>query len=297
MARVPKVGEAVLRAVGARTALARAHEHVDLVHGHFLFGVAPAAVRLGRMLGVPVVLTAHGTDVRFLESVLPAARVDEILDAAAQSGRVIAVSEDLARRLENLGVAPEKIEVLPMGVDETVFDVFDKQAARAALGLAQNARIVLFVGRFTEEKGARVLAQALQRIGDRVTAYAAGPADLDTAPLHPLGTLSPEVLAQRLAAADLMCLPSFSEGMPVSVAESLAVGTPVLASRVGGMPEQITPSNGALVEPGDVDGLAAALEAALDATWSPAAIRASSKPFWSSTVNARLTAIYREVLG
>lgn len=292
--RVPKVGESVARAIGARTALARSHERPEVVHGHFLFGVAPAAVRLGRSLGVPSVVTAHGTDVRLMESVLPAARVAEILDACARATRVIAVSADLAVRLEQLGVARERIDVIPMGIDETVFGVTDKEAARAALGVARDARIILFVGRFTEEKGARILTQALEKIGESVTGYVAGPVDVNPAPLRALGILGPRLLARWLAAADVMCLPSFSEGMPVAIAEALATGTPVVATRVGGIPEQLTSSNGALVEPGDVAALVSALESALGAVWLPDSIRATSEAFWSSTVSAKLARIYRE---
>jgi teichuronic acid biosynthesis glycosyltransferase TuaC len=295
LVRVPKRGEAWARGAGARLALRSARERPALVHGHFLVNVGEGAARLARASGVPLVLTAHGTDVRLLESMLTPRRVTETLAACAAAARVIAVSEDLAGRLTSLGLARDSIEVLPMGIDEQVFRIRDRLQARADLGLDPDARIVLFVGRLTEEKGALVLAEAVRSMADRVTAYAAGPSEVDADPVRLLGTLGAESLGMWLAAADVMCLPSFAEGMPVSVAEALATGTPVVATAVGGITEQVSPGeNGVLVEPGDATALAAALDSALLADWAPAAIRATSERFWWPNVAGRLAMVYRD---
>jgi glycosyltransferase involved in cell wall biosynthesis len=299
MFRVPKRGEAWARGAGARLALQWVRERPALVHGHFLVNVGEGAAELARAVGVPLVLTAHGTDVQILESMLPPRRVTETLTACALAERVIAVSEDLADRLASLGLPRHSIEVLPMGIDEQVFRIRPRLEARAELGLDPESRIVLFVGRVMKEKGALVLARALRNMGDSVTAYAAGPPEVDEADVRPvrlLGTLDSESVAKWLAAADVMCLPSFAEGMPVSVSEALAAGTPVVATAVGGITEQLRPGeNGLLVEPDDVPGLVAALESALRADWEPASIRATSERFWWPNVAGRLATIYREM--
>src|SRR5205814_3804053 len=103
--------------------------------------------------------------------------------------------------------------------------------ARAALGVSGDERLVLFAGRPTPEKGIEVLAQALTRLPG-VRGVVAGPAGAP-APLDSLGVLDPEALAAWMAAADVLCLPSFAEGTPVAVSEALACGTPVVASAVG----------------------------------------------------------------
>jgi teichuronic acid biosynthesis glycosyltransferase TuaC len=296
MARVPKRGEAWARGTGARIALRAARERPALVHGHFLVNAGEGAARLARGSGVPLVLTAHGTDVGLLESMLTPRRVNETLAACADAARVIAVSDDLAGRLASLGVDRDSVEVVPMGIDERVFCIRDRLQARAKLGLDADASIVLFVGRVTEDKGALVLAEAVRTMADDVTAYAAGPIEIEAGPVRLLGTLAAETLGLWLAAADVMCLPSFAEGMPVSVAEALATGTPAVASAVGGITEQIRPGeNGVLVEPGDASALAAALDSALRADWEPVAIRATSERFWWPNVARRLAAIYHEV--
>jgi glycosyltransferase involved in cell wall biosynthesis len=245
------------------------------------------------------VITAHGTDVGFLEDGLPPNRIEEILQACSDATRILAVSGALAERLAALGIERERIDVLSMGVDELVFAPRERSAARAELSIALDERVVLFVGRFVPEKGSAVLIDALRRLGDDVTAYTAGPsAGLIPPPVRELGVLRPRDLARWLAAADVMCLPSFAEGTPVSIMEALAVGTPVVATEVGGVPDQIQPLvNGALVPPGDPAALAAALQAALEAKWSPATIRETSEPFWWTTVSARLGSIYREITG
>jgi teichuronic acid biosynthesis glycosyltransferase TuaC len=294
--RVPRVGEAAARVVGARFALAAARERPRLFHGHFLLGPAPAAVRLASQYGVPSVITAHGTDVGFLEHGLPGRRVSEILRACVAATRILAVSSALAARLSDLGVDRDRIEVLSMGVDEFVFRPGDRATARAELDLDLDDRIVLFVGRFSPEKGGAVFVDAVRRLGGDVTAYAAGPTTMDTKPVRALGILSGDELARWLAAADVMCLPSLAEGMPVSIMEALAVGTPVVATDVGGIPDQVRPQlNGLLVPPGDPASLSTALRDALGAEWSAAAIRRTSEPFWWTNISARLGAVYREI--
>jgi glycosyltransferase involved in cell wall biosynthesis len=242
------------------------------------------------------VITAHGTDVGFVEEGLPERRVEEILSACAVATRILTVSGALAGRLAALGLERERIEVLSMGVDELVFSPRERASARAELGLDLDARIVLFVGRLVPEKGSAVLVEALERLGGDVTAFAAGTIPTDAPPVRRLGLLGAADLARWLAAADVMCLPSFAEGMPVSVMEALAVGTPVVASGVGGIPDQIRPMvNGLLVPPGDAVALAVALRSALETEWSAAAIRRTSEPFWWTNISARLGSIYREI--
>lgn len=297
MLRVPKGRETRSRSLGARLALARAHERPVLVHAHFLFGVAPAAVRLARALGVPVVATAHGTDVRWIDEGGVQERFrDEMIAAARAADVVIAVASDLAERLERAGVEPGRIQVVPMGVDATVFFPRDRTAARSDAGLGTTETLILFAGRPTAAKGIEVLASALERL-DGVRCVAAGPIGPPLHGIEYLGVLDPPGLARWMNAADLLCLPSFGEGTSVAVSEALACGTPVVASRVGGIPEQVRDGqNGLLVEPGDPTALAAALEDGLSRAWSRVATRASSRPFWWPAVAERIAAIYERLI-
>lgn len=298
MLRLPKGGEAEARALGARRALVRAGERPELVHGHFLYEVGVAAVRLARALDVPSVVTVHGTDGRWLVDGGVQERFRRrMLEAARAVDRLVVVERALAEQLVESGVDAGRVEVVPMGVDEQTFRPRPRARARQALGIRLDERIVVFVGRATPEKGVAVLEQALERVGRSVRGVVVGPGSgLDR--LEVVGPVSPERVALWLAAADVFCLPSFAEGMPVSVVEALACGRPVVASAVGGIPQQVQPErNGFLVPPGDAGALADALVEALAREWPEEELRATSEPFWWTSVAPRLRTLYEGLLG
>jgi teichuronic acid biosynthesis glycosyltransferase TuaC len=297
MVRIPKGSERLARALGARLALRRNGERPSLVHAHFLFGVAPAAVALARALGVPAVVTVHGTDARWLlrGGVQERLRA-EMLEACLHVDRVIAVSPEIASGLVAAGVPASRVVTIPMGVDADLFRPADRSQARHALGIDPDARVVAFVGRAIPEKGFAVLDEALARLPG-VAALAVGSGPLASARIRRLGVLDAHGVAQVLAAADVFCLPSFAEGTPVSVAEALASGRPVVTSAVGGMREQVEPGrNGFVVQPGDAEGLAAMLAAAFARDWSAAEIRSTSERYWWANVGPRIAALYEELL-
>ncbi len=301
MLRIPKGTETRARVAGARLAIRASRERPALVHGHFLYAVGPASVRLARRLGVPAVLTAHGTDVRWLgdrRAEVQRRHHDEMVEACLEADAITVVAAWMVQHFTAVGVPEHRITALPMGVDESVFRVEDRGEARKRLGVGRDERIVLFVGRATPEKGAGALREALDNLaarGLRLRCCVAGPVGL--AGTTHLGMLEPKALAAWFAAADVMCLPSRSEGMPVAVSESLACGRPVVATAVGGMVEQIQPgTNGLLVEPGDDGELADALAEALEGEWDPEAIRATSERFWWSTIAPGVAALYERLL-
>ena len=102
-----------------------------------------------------------------------------------------------------------------------------------------------------------------------------------------LGSEHPERMPLWYGAADLLCLPSLHEGCPNVVLEALASGLPVVAARVGGVPELLPPSAGLLVAPGDPESLASALERALAERWDSPSIRAAvSSRSWAGAADA-----------
>ncbi|HVH51761.1 MAG TPA: glycosyltransferase, partial [Gaiellaceae bacterium] len=220
-----------------------------------------------------------------------------MLAAARAADRVVVVEGGLATKLVAMGVERERVRVIPMGLDEKVFVPADREQARRALGVDPDVRLVLFVGRPTKEKGIEVLERALSSLPSSVHAVAVGPRGLEGGRIEYAGHGGPEHVAQWLAAADLLCLPSFAEGSPVSVVEALASGRPVVASAVGSIPSQVVDGlTGLLVEPGDSTGLAVALEAALERDWSADTLRESSRPFWWSKLAPRIEELYEEIL-
>ena len=223
---------------------------------HWALPCGPIAAAASAMLRVPFALVAHGSDVNQYAKTWPFACAARW--AIAKARRVAAVSADLCRTMEASGLlrsGGQKIStrVIPMGVDATHFrlpenPVRARSEARKRLGIHESAALLLFVGDLTREKGALDLVEAisvLRRRGIAVEAAFAGAGELQPAiegraaelQLRILGRVSQADLGEWHRASDLLVLPSHSEGAPVSVMEALASGLPVVATRVGGLPE------------------------------------------------------------
>ena len=184
---------------------------------------------------------------------------------------------------------------MPNGVDSSTFSYAEAEAARRTIGVPADRRLLLCVANLLAEKGQHVLIEALARMEIGATESLLVLIGSDPSPMRVyqrrlerliarhdlgrrvrlLGPVAQDVLPHWYRAADVLVLPTFREGSPNVVREALACGTPVVASRVGGVPELITSEEmGVLVEPGDVDGLARSLHAVLRRTWDRAAIAA-----------------------
>ena len=242
----------------------------DLVHAHCAYPDGYAAIEYGRQHQVPVVITVHGHDIKVLPEVNPRWRqlITQALDHAAA---VVAVSEDLAARVRTLGVAQDKIHIIPNGVD---CDLFQPDLARVP---GTDGWHLIYVGRFDPAKGIAILLEAFAGVSRQIPECrltlvggneATGSADRFEGHIKALN-LDRRVSWNRevewdqipafLRSADLFVLPSFSEGLPLSLIESMACGLPVVATRCGGPEEAVDDSVGRLVGVGDTDGLQSAI--------------------------------------
>jgi glycosyltransferase involved in cell wall biosynthesis len=186
---------------------------------------------------------------------------------------VLTVGAELRDRVIELGVPGERVHALRRGVDARLFHPGDRQHSRRRLGLPGEPRILLWVGRMVPVKGLEVLIAAGARLRERGVAFqmylvgdgplagrvrswirAAGCAHV----AHLVGPVDHDRLPDWYRAADITVLSSHSEGVPNVLLESLACGTPFVATRVGGIPE-IAGESSDLVPPGDADALAGAL--------------------------------------
>jgi glycosyltransferase involved in cell wall biosynthesis len=105
---------------------------------------------------------------------------------------------------------------------------------------------------------------------------------------HMPGGIAPTEVARWIGAADVLTLPSWSEGYPNVLVESLACGRPVVATDVGGTSEIVNVSNGLLIPPRDPEALASALTRALDARWDHDAIAAAARRSWDDVARETL---------
>ena len=215
--------------------------------------------------------------------------------AVRRASFVLTVSEELRQRAIGLGVSPERARTIMSGCDSSVFRMADRAQARLELGLPPDAQLILFVGRLEPLKGIQELFDALARlvpsyprlelacIGEnflegRLQARAAE--DGLNGHVRFLGPRTASEIARWLAASNLLCLPSYSEGCPSVVLEALCCGRPVVASRVGNIPELVDARCGILVPPADGERLAEALSEALLRPWDEAEIAARFHRGW-----------------
>lgn len=175
-----------------------------------------------------------------------------------------------------LAPAVRELRVIPNGVDLKVFHPGDRAAARAERGVSDSAALVVFTaqaGRAAGFKDPAMLLEALAILGaspggDVVAAILGGAAapdeHLGRVRVRSVGLVSGDQVARWLAAADLYLHAARADTFPLAVLEALACGVPVVATAVGGVPEQLTAETGILVPPGDAPAMAAAAARVLD---------------------------------
>ena len=247
----------------------------DLIHAHCAYPDGRAAVEFGERTGVPVVITVHGHDIKDLAVADPQWRA-LVVEAMERAAAVIAVSQDLAARVQQLGIPENRIRTIPNGVDSEVFvPDFSRQGGKDGWRL-------LYVGRFDPAKGLGVLLEAmgqLRRQGRNLSLELIGgnPATGTDAQFREqavqlgleewvefVDELPWSELPARMRQADLFVLPSFSEGLPLVLLEALSCGLPIVSTRCGGPEEVVDEEVGKLAEIGDADSVAAAIGMVLD---------------------------------
>jgi len=184
-----------------------------------------------------------------------------------------AVSRDAARQAaEHFRVSADRIEVIPNGVDVVRFDPHSMAASRAALGLPEDGLVCVTVGSLTPAKNPLLLVAAARGVRPDVHFVWVGEGPLAEAVQEEVAraglahrfTLAGGAADVRpwLASADLFVLPSDTEAAPLSLLEAMAMQLPVVATRVGEVPDMVgDQAAGLLVAPGDAAGLAAAVNA------------------------------------
>ncbi len=299
----------------------------DLVHSHYWLSGQVGWLAKERW-GVPLVHTMH-TMARVKNALLAAGDAPEpamraigeaqVVDAA---DRLIAsTAEEAAQLVDLYGADETRVETVAPGVDLDLFTPGDQRAARARLGVAPDATVVLFVGRIQPLKAPDVVLQAaailLERcpeLRDRlVVAVVGGPSGTGLAEPEQLSKLAGalgiadvvrfdppahrEVIADYYRAADVTVVPSYSESFGLVAIESQACGTPVIAARVGGLLTAVADgTSGLLIDGHDPVSYAAALQSIIEnparrATHSRGALAHAARFGWSATVD-RILEVY-----
>jgi glycosyltransferase involved in cell wall biosynthesis len=310
VAAIDRRGGGPLRGVAkyARLAAAtvRRARDADVIYAHFLFPTGAIATLAGRLAGRPVVVTAHGQDVANLSRRALRRATAPVLRRART---VVAVSGYLAERIADAGPAPDRVEIVNMGVDMERFAPAGRAAARSRLGIAPDGPLVLAVGGLTARKNPLTLLQAFARLragspGARLAFVGDGPlaSTVDAGVRHLLlddavirtGALPHEAVGDWVAACDVLAMVSRVEPLGVVALEALAGGRPVVVTEVGGAREVVPdPEAGRVVDPGDPTAIARALAELIADPPGPEACRAAAAPHALSVQAAKITAILR----
>jgi len=245
----------------------------EIVVGYWIHPDGEAAVRAARIAGVPSAVLVGGSDLLLLPRE-PGRRAC-VIDVLEKADAVLTVSDHLRNKALEMRINPAKVYLWRQGVDLARFSPGNRGQARQKLGLKADDPVMLWVGRMVPVKALEVLLAACALLRDRGAAFRMclvgdGPLrrELQTQVaimrledrIQFVGVQAQDVLPDWYRAADIMVLPSWSEGLPNVLREARACGTPFVASSVGGIPEIANPATDMLVTEGNAEALAAALE-------------------------------------
>ena len=283
----------------------------EVIDAHFAYPDGVAATLLARLFRRPVVVTLRGSIVRLRGYRLHRPQLRWVLRRA---DRIVAVSAALRQVAVSLGLASDRIRVIPNGVDAAAFVPMDRAEARRLCGLPEAGPILLTVAGIYEGKGQLDVIESLPgliRIFPGLLYVMVGSPRPGERYLRRLkervlrlglegrvrftGTRPQDELRRWFSAADVSVLASRSEGWPNVLLESLACGTPVVAAEVGGVPEIVRSNrDGLLVPARDVAALTAALCRALETSWDRDALAQRARQFdWDEAVEQVLAELER----
>lgn len=258
----------------------------DVISAEFSWPDGPAAVAVGRSLGVPVAIKARGME--FERRAEEASTRRQLLASGLAAQGLLAVSGSVKQKMAAIGLPTERIAVHYSGVDSELFRPGDRAAARAKLGIS--GPLLLAVGNLIPEKGHWLAVEALARLegatlivignGPERSALLARARRLGVAErLRLPGSLPHALLPAFFTAADVTVHPSFVEGFGNVRLESLACGTPLVTTAVGDASLIVDrAAAGRIVDP-DPQAIAEAVKSLLADPPPAAAVRESIREF------------------
>jgi len=312
---VPRVSmplHALLMYAGCLRYAKRLHQEYsfDCIDAHYVFPDGLAAVLIGRSLGIPVVLSARGTDIHTFQAFTTVR--PQIRWALRNAAGVIAVSDSLARIMHDIEPSLRDVQTIGNGVDVRRFFPEDPRVAREKLRVGPQDRIIVSVAALKHVKGPDMLVRAAALLKKRfapckVLFVGTGPElrslrqlaeQLGCADICQfVGSVPNEQLKTYFNAADVSCLASRKEGWPNVILESLACGTPVVATGVGEVPRLLAnPELGIIVDP-TPEAIHAGLSRALQQKWSPETLSAYAQGHTWENVAARVELVLKRATG
>lgn len=248
----------------------------DIFFSSWAYPDAYATMKLAKKHNRPMVMSVLGSDINVLPN-HPQMR-SKIQEVIRFASAIFSPSAALRDLVIELGGDPQKVHVVYSGIDDKLFFSRNKLECEKELGIPQDRKRLIYVGNFKIAKGVMDYLSAVKKVSDSRRDFEAliiGKGEAESEILkfiadHQLesvvrvvGEVSHHDLNAWMNASDCLCLPSYNEGLPNVVLEALTCGIHVVATNVGGIPEAIVDPDAHLVNPGDIDQLAAYLDRAL----------------------------------
>jgi glycosyltransferase involved in cell wall biosynthesis len=237
----------------------------EVVYAHFLVPTGALGALASVLTGAPLVVTAHGRDVRNIGEIPGVLEATKL--TVRRAATIVAVSDYLRRELEaKLPELAGRVAVVDCGVDLDRFRGRDATEARARVGWDGEGPRFLFVGSMHERKNVLRLADAFASVETGQLVFV-GDGPLRSAlagrdGIRLVGRVAHARVAEWIGACDVLCQPSLVEPFGQALLEAMASERSVVATRVGGPPEFVTPACGALVDPTSVESIADGLRKA-----------------------------------
>ncbi len=308
---IPKVGMSIspllmyLAVRGHVGRIIRGGYDFDLIDAHYFFPDGVAALMLAKTFDKPVVVTGRGTDLNLIPNYRMAGR--QVKWVADNADHMITVAGALKQYLLDMGAADDRVTVLRNGVNLQLFHVpVDRTGLRERLGISGKA--LVSAGHLIERKGHHLVIQAMRALPDHsLWIVGDGPEEASLRQLVArnaleqrvtfVGRVSQESLCEYYGAADAMVLASSREGWANVLLESMACGTPVVATPVDGTPEVVAEARaGVLTEDCSVDALVTGVQALFGDYPEAGETRAYAEQFsWDATSQGQLD-LFRRVL-
>lgn len=300
----PKVGMNVAPftlALGARPAIQGLLDEgydFDVIDAHYYYPDGVAAALLAQHFKKPFTVTARGSDINLIANYAIPRRL--MRWASTRASASIGVSAALTQAMRDIGMPAPSLRTMPNGVDLNLFRIHPKVNARAELGWVQGPTLHC-VGNLVENKGHHIAIESLAQLPEfRLVISGEGPERQALEQLaRQLGVLSRLTFLGRVAqaqlaicysAADILVLPSSREGWPNVLLESMACGTPVVATRVGGIPEIVnSASAGQLISARTASSLVEGIQALWRSMPEKSEVRSIAQArSWQSTTDAQV---------
>ncbi|VAW63509.1 hypothetical protein MNBD_GAMMA11-1144 [hydrothermal vent metagenome] len=294
---IPKISEnihASLMAKSLSRCIASLHKQhaFDVVNSQWLYPDSVAVDKAIHSLKLPHVATGLGSDIN--RELYQAGKTQQIMKMLQASTAITVVSSNLKNELIDRKLPADKITVIPNGIDTDKFHLLEKNECRKTLQLEHDIPVILYIGRLSTEKSIKTLISATQKLIKneypvKVYLLGDGPLRIELAEQAKsleidknivfMGKVDHNEIGTWLGATDYLCLPSIMEGCPNVILEALGCGRPVIASRVGAIPDIVTQKSGILFTPEDVSELSCSLEKAINTDWSAEEISRSVEKY------------------